>query len=84
MIIDDEEFCVAAMLAMLNMNRIDIKHIVDSCINGKEALKKIKESYDKGLSYSIIFTDFQMPVMDGIEATQKIRQVLTIDYDIKR
>ena len=69
MIIEDEEFCMAAMLAMLSLNRIDTKHLVDTCINGKEALKKIQESYDKGLSYSIIFTDFQMPVMDGIKAT---------------
>ena len=29
-----------------------------------------------GLSYKVIFTDFSMPVMDGIQATKKIRQYL--------
>jgi CheY-like chemotaxis protein len=28
------------------------------------------------MRYSIIFTDFSMPVMDGIEATTKIRAYL--------
>ena len=28
------------------------------------------------MRYSIIFTDFSMPVMDGIEATKKIRAYL--------
>ena len=41
MIVDDEEFCITAMLAMLNLIGIDTKHLVDTCINGKEAIQKV-------------------------------------------
>ena len=32
---------------------------------------------EQGITYKIIFTDFSMPVMDGIEATKKMRSFLT-------
>ncbi len=35
--------------------------------NGQEAFDKYKEN-----SYDIIFMDIQMPVLDGVESTQKI------------
>ena len=34
MVIDDEEFCIAAMKAMLGLIGIDTEHLVDFCING--------------------------------------------------
>ena len=38
MVIDDEEFCLSAMKAMLNMCGIDTDYHVDFCISGKDAL----------------------------------------------
>ena len=38
------------------------------------AYEKVKDSYDNNNSYKIIFTDFNMPVMDGIESTKKMRE----------
>ena len=45
MVIDDEEFCIAAMKAMLGLIGIDVTNYVDFCINGKEAIDMINSCY---------------------------------------
>ena len=73
MVTDDEEFCLSAMKAMLNMIGINTEYHVDFCINGQDAVNKLKDTYSNGMSYQLIFTDFKMPIMDGIEATRQMR-----------
>jgi PAS domain S-box-containing protein len=45
--------------------------VIDTAVSGFEAIDKIKN----GGVYDIIFMDHMMPKMDGIEATQKIRDM---------
>ena len=55
---------------------MDIDQRVDFAITGKEALDTIKESYEMGITYAFVFTDFSMPVMNGIDCTRSIREHL--------
>ena len=48
--------------------------IVDRAYNGLEALNKVKEAFlTRTHIYSLILTDISMPVMDGFESSQAIR-----------
>lgn len=42
-------------------------------VNGVEAVDKVKRSLAEKTPYAVIFMDCHMPVMGGLEATQKIR-----------
>ncbi len=43
---------------------------IDVAVNGLEGLEKFKQN-----SYHLIFTDLNMPIMDGIEMIEKIREI---------
>ena len=76
MFVDDEEFCLSAMKQMISIFGINTSNHIDYCINGKEAVEKFIESSTYGITYSVIFTDFSMPVMDGIQSTILIRKYI--------
>lgn len=49
---------------------------VDVASNGKEALERYAHHYDKyRCYYDIIISDIEMPIMDGIEFSKKIREI---------
>ena len=84
MVVDDEEFCLASMKAILMKSGVNVDYQVDFCINGKEAYEHIKKAYLNQMSYKVIFTDFNMPVMDGLESITNIRRFLKKDMHLDR
>ena len=72
LVVDDEEFCISTMRLLLQLSGVRDDAQVDYCITGQEALDKVRQALDLGIGYKLIFTDFNMPVMDGIMATENI------------
>ncbi|MFC4699225.1 ATP-binding protein [Glaciecola siphonariae] len=65
LLVEDNEINAVVATTMLT----DMGHKVSVAINGKEALALIKKH-----AFDAIIMDIQMPIMDGIEATVRIRE----------
>ena len=76
MVIDDEDFCLTTVRVLLRKAKVNL-NLVDFCIDGLEAFEKVKDVYNQHQRYDLILTDFNMPKLNGIEATIKIRKFLS-------
>ncbi len=73
LIVEDNEFNQLLIESIFSDKNVKI-----SCVsNGQEALKILNSQ-----KFDIILMDIQMPVMDGIETTRKIRKELKLDVPI--
>ena len=72
------------MKGMLFKAGLNLEFQVDFCISGLQAFELIQEMYQQGFSYKLILTDFNMPEMDGIKATELIRNFLTEKQKLNR
>jgi len=70
LVVEDNEINIKVLIRMLNATSINIVVARD----GQDALDKFAEDDN----FDIIFMDLQMPVMDGYEATKKIRAIDSI------
>ena len=68
LVVDDEEFNLNCMKNLLKLE----KNKADYAINGEECIKKVIENPN----YKLIFMDVYMPIMDGLQASQKIENLV--------
>lgn len=66
LLVDDNEINRKVALGLLEPLRIQI----DTAVNGKNALDMIVQN-----RYDLVFMDHMMPVMDGVEATRRLREM---------
>lgn len=71
LVVDDEQDILETIVNTLEIEFDDGQVIIDVAENGVEALK----SFQSGKKYDLIVTDLNMPEMNGIELTEKIKEL---------
>lgn len=70
LLVEDNQVNQKLALALLRKRHADS---VDLAENGQEAVEKYQAALSSSRPYDLVLMDMQMPVMDGIKATQLIR-----------
>jgi len=76
LVVEDSEMCAMVLIMMLKKLGCSTDH----AMNGVEALERLEGS-EPGL-YSIVLMDLRMPVMDGFEATDVIKNKLKLTVPV--
>jgi sigma-B regulation protein RsbU (phosphoserine phosphatase) len=70
LVVDDDEFTLARISDLLQCRGFDVRQASD----GAQALKLLEHEW-----FPVIITDWQMPVMNGLEFTRRLRAKGIID-----
>lgn len=70
LVVEDSE--VGLELTCMMARRLGID--VDGAIDGYQAVQMVLRAAANNLAYSLVLMDFMMPIVDGIEATRRIRR----------
>ncbi|HUV63472.1 MAG TPA: response regulator [Sedimentisphaerales bacterium] len=69
LVIDDNSQARSVLAGMLE----NMSFNVDEAPSGEEAIEMVRQNTESGAGYDIIFVDWQMPGIDGIETGDRIR-----------
>ena len=72
LIVDDDE--IACQNGKLVLGTSGIKS--DLASSGKQAIEMVRKAHEENNPYNLILIDWQMPEMDGVETSKKIREIV--------
>lgn len=61
------------LLGGMFLKKLGIKH--DSAENGVQALEMFRKAHESGEAPAVIFTDYDMPAMSGIELAGEVKKI---------
>jgi two-component system chemotaxis response regulator CheY len=69
LIVEDDELGMQYMMSVLKEHGE-----CHAAVNGKEAVKAYCQSVEESVPFDLIFMDIMMPVMNGLDALERIRE----------
>jgi two-component system sensor histidine kinase/response regulator len=73
LIVDDNDYAREVLADLLR----SMTFVVSAVASGREAVEAVKQAADNGQPYEVVFLDWQMPEMNGIETALHIKKAVS-------